>query len=98
MPPLKTSATVISKASFAKIPRIGSPSATHGKRQHVYCEWLGNLLKGQHNTNVFLRSKKQEVDECFRLQATQQFPRGSGDLEKALAEVSGTSLTVCIPN
>jgi hypothetical protein len=91
MPPLKTSATVLSKTPFVKIPRI-APPVTRTKQPQVYCDWLGNLLTVRQNMNVFLRSEKQVVDECFRLQATQQFPCGSVDLEKALAEVSGIYL------
>jgi hypothetical protein len=92
----------LSKAQFVKIPRIAPPFTARGEQQHVYSQWLDELLKVRQNKSVFMRSEKQEVDERFRLQARQQFARSSENLKRAVADVSGyfprdvrTTLQLC---
>lgn len=79
MPPQKTAAAAAtaSKASFIKVPRVGTS----------YSQFLKQLLEEKHNRNVFLQSEKDAVDQCCRLQATQQFNRDNDSLKRALAEV-----------
>jgi hypothetical protein len=92
MPPLKPSAMILSKTPFVKIPRIGASVAVRG-RDHVYCKWLGEFLTIPHNQSVFSRSEKQVVDECFRMQAIQEFPCGSGNVQSILEEGNGDIFT-----
>lgn len=87
MPSLKASAAAISRTQFVKIPCIGPPLKARMNKQNVYENWLSGLLKVPQNKKTFLGCEKDIVDQCFRLQATQQFAPGSESLERALAEV-----------
>jgi hypothetical protein len=82
MPPPKTvaAAAIASKASFINVPRVSWPCS--------YREFLKTLLSEKHNRKVFLSSGKEAVDQCFRLQATQQFKLANDKLKRAMAEVN----------
>jgi hypothetical protein len=61
-----------------------------------YTVFLKSLLKEKHNRKVFLWSEKEVVDQCFRLQATQQFKLENDKLKRAIAEVN-IDLTIVRP-
>lgn len=79
MPPQKTvaAAATASKACFIKSPRLGTS----------YSQFLRHLLEEKHNRKIFLQSEKDAVDQCYRLQATQQFNCDNDGLKTAMAEV-----------
>lgn len=82
MPPQKTfaAAATASKACFTNVPRVSWPCN--------YREFLKAILKEKHNKKVFSLSGKEAVDQCFRLQATQQFKLENDKLKRAMSEVS----------
>ena len=90
MPPKKViaAAATASKACFINVPRIGESCN--------YPDFLKSLLKEKHNRKVFLWSEKEVVDQCFRLQATQQFKLENDKLKRAIAEVN-IDLTIVRP-
>lgn len=89
MPPLKNiaAAAATSNACFTNIPRLSVPCN--------YVDFLKTLLKEKHNKKVFLRSGKEVVDQCFRLQASKQFKLDKAQLMRALAEVGFDIHVVC---
>ena len=74
MPPIKPIAT-----HHINIPRIPTPVSYQG--------WLHRLLDVVHNRKVLSRLRKEDVDQCFRRQATKQFELDNNKLKKALTEV-----------
>lgn len=72
-------AATASKAGFIKVPQINDSCS--------YCDFLNTLLKEKHNRRVALWSEKEVVDQCFRLQATQQFKLDNSKLKRAMTEV-----------
>lgn len=53
-----------------------------------YCDFLRTLLKEEHNRKVFSSSRKEALDQYFRLQAIQQFKLDNDKLKRAMAEVN----------
>ena len=45
-------------------------------------------MKEKHNRTVFSLSSKEAVDQCFKLQAAQQFKLEKDKLKRAMAEVN----------
>ena len=82
MPPKKSiaAAATASHACFIKVPRV-SESCN-------YRDFLKSLLKEKHNRKLFLWSEKDIVDQCFKLQAAQQFKLEKDKLKRAMAEVN----------
>jgi 23S rRNA G2445 N2-methylase RlmL len=82
MPPPKTLAVAATapKASFINVPRVAWPCS--------YRDFLKTLLSEKHNGKVSLFSGKEADDQCFRLQATQQFKLANDKLKRAMAEVN----------
>ncbi|KAM0712972.1 hypothetical protein Q7P35_000423 [Cladosporium inversicolor] len=80
MPPLKSlaAAATSSKACFINVPRIDGTCS--------YRNFLRILLREKHSKKQFLRSEKETVDHCFRLQATQHFKLDNDKLRRAIAE------------
>ena len=67
-------------ANLINIPRILTPVS--------YRDWLFNLMKTAHNRKALSRLAKEDLDQCFRLQATKQFELDNNNLKDALAQVS----------
>jgi len=88
MPSSKTAAVVASatKTRFINVPRIVDSCD--------YRNFLDSLLREKHNRKLFLRSEKEAVDQCFRLQATEQFKFDNASLKIAMAKVKNDRRTI----